>query len=81
MSFGLYSHIIKWEMLPGDDEHQADVVTDARGGVQDAQKFGLGRGIWGAQVLFPGVPALLGARGSCESKEQPQEMEISFLGL
>lgn len=64
-------------MLPGDEEHQGHVAADARDGVEDAQKFGLGCGIWGAQGVFLRVPALLRARVICESTEQPQQMGIA----
>lgn len=67
--FLIYLHIINWEMLPGDDEHEGDVATDAGDGIEDSKKWGLGCGIWGARVLFSGVPALLVARVTCENTQ------------
>lgn len=72
----MYLHVINWEMLPGDKEHEGDIAADAGGGIEDAKKCALGCGVGGAEALLPGIPALLVARVICESTQHPQEIEI-----
>lgn len=55
-------YIINREVLPGHEEHEGDVAAAAGDGIEDSRKWGSGCGIWGAQPLLPGLPALLGAR-------------------